>query len=75
MDAEPRTSERYDETVGSTEVGPYTATGAIMFPCPNCGAPEGIRCTVSAPPTGPIVGSRKRKVPCLSRLKAAEAHP
>ncbi|MHA3021267.1 hypothetical protein ACXPWS_13535 [Mycobacterium sp. BMJ-28] len=44
-----------------------------MVKCPNCGAPEGIRCTVQA--ARPTVGPRKRRVPCLARVKAAAVAP
>ncbi len=73
MDADYPDSERYEETVGSSAIGPYAQTQALMIECPNCGAPVGVRCV--AEPTvirGCAVGRRKRRIPCIARLKAAE---
>jgi hypothetical protein len=74
MVADPNQSEPYDEVIGSTEIGPYTATGALMVGCPACGSPEGVRCVVDAIHGGRVVGQRKRRTPCLARLKAAAVH-
>lgn len=71
MQADQRTSEQYEETVGSTAIGPYAATGALLVACPNCQAPEGIRCAAPESVTR-IIGPRKRRIPCLKRIKAAE---
>jgi hypothetical protein len=58
-------TEPYSETVG-TRSGPYEVNQAIMRICPNCGAPEGVRCTVDL--GGRLVGRHYRRIPCLARL-------
>jgi hypothetical protein len=58
-------TEPYSEIVG-TRPGPYDVGGAILRPCPNCGAPEGVRCTVDA--GGRLVGRRYRRIPCVARI-------
>lgn len=73
VDADLNCSERYEEATGSADVNPYTVTAALMVPCVTCGADVGVRC--AAPPTifRSNVGRRYRRIPCLTRMKAAEA--
>lgn len=65
------TTETYDEIVGSVDTSAYAVAGAILRPCSNCGAPEGVRCTVEQ--SGRLVGRRFRRMPCLARLRGGEA--
>lgn len=59
-------TEPYTEIVGVSPGGPYDVEGAILQLCPNCGAPEGVRCTVDT--AGRLVGRRYRRMPCVARI-------
>lgn len=63
-------TETYSDTVGSSDVNPYTVNGAITRDCPNCKAPAGARCTVEA--SGRLVGRRNRRCPCVARITSGE---
>lgn len=60
--------ETFEESVGSAErPGPYDVSMALLRPCPNCGAPEGVRCSVET-----LHGTAPRRMPCLVRLKRGD---
>lgn len=61
--------QEWEDTVGASSVGPYDVTAATMRPCPNCGAPEGIKCTGDGPR-----GRYTRHMPCLARLQQSPVH-
>lgn len=62
-------TDSWEETVGASSMDAYDVTSATLRPCPNCRAPEGVKCTGDGPG-----GRYTRHMPCLARLQQSPVH-